>query len=495
MGGGDDDENDDERDPFGIPSGFARLASPEWRRTAVPDPDEGDIHNVQYGGAGEARGPGAQGGPGRMRISSTTTYFGGRGANGQYSTQHQTRVMNAGDVFPQLLGNLLGYTHPQGPQGQQQQSSTPRSPLQEGPFRMGGSPRMQSSIRITTGGIGPGGRFTHTHDVATDDIMGIFGSLMQGIGGAHGGFGNTPAANDGQASAAHPLNLFAQILNPANARSGDAVFTNEALDRVISQLMEQHSGSSAPGPASESAISALPKIQISKEHLGENGVAECSICMDSVEIGTQVTELPCKHWFHEDCVAVWLREHDTCPQCRRGITPKEGDADRPRATGQAPRFWQMSEGDFRPDGSGRTPSQPASPLGNPGSPQHQEQRRESAAPRPDASHRHASGGPGRRDDAPERQSSSTAAGAWSSLMERIRGSSSSSAAGAREHHHQPRRRSSGSGNGRANNNGSNSSAENRSDSHYSPSSSQSQWQRRHHHFHKRQFPDGGSGLD
>jgi E3 ubiquitin-protein ligase RNF115/126 len=54
--------------------------------------------------------------------------------------------------------------------------------------------------------------------------------------------------------------------------------------------------------------------------LGDEHKAECSICMDEVNIGEQVTELPCKHWFHHQCVSAWLLEHDTCPHCRKGIT-------------------------------------------------------------------------------------------------------------------------------------------------------------------------------
>src|SRR4051794_21961977 len=48
--------------------------------------------------------------------------------------------------------------------------------------------------------------------------------------------------------------ILASLLNPGVA--GDAVYTQEALDRVISQLMEQHTGGNAPGPAPEGAIAA-----------------------------------------------------------------------------------------------------------------------------------------------------------------------------------------------------------------------------------------------
>ena len=237
----------------------------------------------------------------------------------------------------------------------------------------------------TTHGGGPGGGLGGGPPGQLEDLQGIlhgFLGAMNGpnvfIRGTVNGreFSNqTPDGQtlDGGAPRAgappNPFALLAQMLNPANARSGDAVFTQEALDRVISNLMEQHSTSTAPGPASDAAISALPKVKIAKEHMGENGKAECSICMDGLNIGDEVTELPCKHWFHGDCVTAWLREHDTCPQCRRGITPKDGDVNTPRSTGQAPRFWQISEDDVRsPMGNGESNgSSSASRRDTPGS--------------------------------------------------------------------------------------------------------------------------------
>ncbi|MCJ1368121.1 hypothetical protein MMC16_007260 [Acarospora aff. strigata] len=160
-----------------------------------------------------------------------------------------------------------------------------------------------------------------------------------------------------------PFAILARMLNPANAASGDAVYSQEALDRVISQLMEQHAGGNAPGPATAAAIQALPKRKVDGSMMGENGLAECSICMDNVEVGAEVTFLPCNHWFHDDCVGAWLREHDTCPHCRQGIMPKEGQGDTARSPGQEPRNSRMPLSQGR-EGSMHNPFLvPESPMG------------------------------------------------------------------------------------------------------------------------------------
>lgn len=106
---------------------------------------------------------------------------------------------------------------------------------------------------------------------------------------------------------------------------GDFVTSQEGLDRIISQLMEQTATSNAPGPASQNDIDSLPRKKVTEDMLGPEHTAECSICMDEVNLGEEVTVLPCKHWFHHTCVSAWLNEHDTCPHCRKGITKGQGE--------------------------------------------------------------------------------------------------------------------------------------------------------------------------
>ncbi|KAK0742235.1 hypothetical protein B0T21DRAFT_283611 [Apiosordaria backusii] len=119
--------------------------------------------------------------------------------------------------------------------------------------------------------------------------------------------------------------LLATILNPAAAVHGDAVFTQEALDRIITQLMETSPQTNAAPPASESAIESLEKKKVDAELLGPEGKAECTICIDEFKLGDEVTVLPCSHWYHGECVVLWLKEHNTCPICRKPIENQENN--------------------------------------------------------------------------------------------------------------------------------------------------------------------------
>ncbi|KAL8896597.1 MAG: hypothetical protein Q9192_002997 [Flavoplaca navasiana] len=184
---------------------------------------------------------------------------------------------------------------------------------------------------------GYGGRSTHTStrriwpspssptNHENNHLQDLMQALFQGLDNTAGPNGTEagPRAGPGGFPGLHQL--FASVLNPANAAQGDVVYSQEALDRIISQFMEQHNGSSAPGPASAAAISALPTKKVDKEMLGTDGKAECSVCMDNVELGEDVTLLPCQHWFHGE----------------QGIMPKDppsnGEATIPRAPGQEPR--------------------------------------------------------------------------------------------------------------------------------------------------------------
>lgn len=190
----------------------------------------------------------------------------------------------------------------------------------------------------------------------TDRLSSIFSLLFPG------------STSRNPRSPGSPLEMISILLNPANARSGDMVWSQEAFDRVMSQLMEQNQQNGAP-PASEDRINSLPRKTIDKSMLGNDDKAECSICMESVEVGTEVAILPCKHWFHFECIKSWLSEHDTCPHCRKPITPDDEQTNR----------------SARPSGrrdSSRRSSSVASPLTQMRNSNPTEASRESSRPNP-----------------------------------------------------------------------------------------------------------------
>ena len=43
---------------------------------------------------------------------------------------------------------------------------------------------------------------------------------------------------------------------------------------------------------------------------------ECSICLETNELGTGVCRMPCGHLFHPQCLHGWIKDHCTCPTCR-----------------------------------------------------------------------------------------------------------------------------------------------------------------------------------
>jgi E3 ubiquitin-protein ligase RNF115/126 len=117
----------------------------------------------------------------------------------------------------------------------------------------------------------------------------------------------------------HPVaRLLHEMLGivPMNLANHDNMYADERWDDIITSLMGQdQTGGGAP-PARQADIDALPQIELNESMLDEKGNAECVICKEDVVVTVLVTKLPCGHWFHKECIEVWLKEHDSCPVCR-----------------------------------------------------------------------------------------------------------------------------------------------------------------------------------
>ncbi|XP_059434711.1 E3 ubiquitin-protein ligase RZF1 [Corylus avellana] len=93
----------------------------------------------------------------------------------------------------------------------------------------------------------------------------------------------------------------------------DAVVDN-MLNDFIEGMAPQNDRRIGPAPAPAPVIEALPRVKLTQMHLGNDPC--CAVCKEEFEVGGEVREMPCMHFYHSDCIVPWLRIHNTCPVCR-----------------------------------------------------------------------------------------------------------------------------------------------------------------------------------
>jgi hypothetical protein len=75
-----------------------------------------------------------------------------------------------------------------------------------------------------------------------------------------------------------------------------------------------------PGLALDT-VEQLPKKKVTAETFATDPEILCTICHSSFAVGSEVYDIPCKHHFHLNCLAFWLRTSGTCPLCRGLVIP------------------------------------------------------------------------------------------------------------------------------------------------------------------------------
>ena len=77
-------------------------------------------------------------------------------------------------------------------------------------------------------------------------------------------------------------------------------------------------------PTDQNVVRELPVVKIEEKHCkrtddGKLEMPTCSVCICDFELGSQGMFLPCGHTFHPDCIKPWLKDHNTCPVCRKEL--------------------------------------------------------------------------------------------------------------------------------------------------------------------------------
>ena len=61
------------------------------------------------------------------------------------------------------------------------------------------------------------------------------------------------------------------------------------------------------------------KIYRVKSEDSENLLSECCICLENYNKNEEIVILSCNHNYHKACILKWLKDNNSCPQCRENI--------------------------------------------------------------------------------------------------------------------------------------------------------------------------------
>jgi hypothetical protein len=102
------------------------------------------------------------------------------------------------------------------------------------------------------------------------------------------------------------LNVYVQIL------IGEYDNDHITNTNVMEFMGEDEDDEDVLVPASDASIESLEKVKL--EDGATNGM--CVICQIVFDPEMEVTKMPCRHVYHQECIMQWLRTSHMCPVCR-----------------------------------------------------------------------------------------------------------------------------------------------------------------------------------
>ena len=103
-------------------------------------------------------------------------------------------------------------------------------------------------------------------------------------------------------------------------------YENDEIENILNYILNNDNNRYGSPPASQSEIKKLNKYTLTEDKLINFGNENtCSVCKEDFFIGNKMMDLPCNHYFHEECLMPWLNQHDSCPICRFELKTDDDD--------------------------------------------------------------------------------------------------------------------------------------------------------------------------
>ncbi|KAL0078357.1 hypothetical protein J3Q64DRAFT_1765991 [Phycomyces blakesleeanus] len=114
-------------------------------------------------------------------------------------------------------------------------------------------------------------------------------------------------------------------------RVNDHLLTMDEVIRSIDEVFadgfntDDLSSYPRPVPASRKAIEQLKKRKLLSGDPDAN--IDCAICQDVFGFVLEITQMPCQHEYHDECIYQWLLINGSCPICRFPVNSEYNEID------------------------------------------------------------------------------------------------------------------------------------------------------------------------
>ena len=121
--------------------------------------------------------------------------------------------------------------------------------------------------------------------------------------------------------------------------TSDYVDSDELFYSIVNQISDQNQQPIKPTPTSSFFIHNLPILTIKTRSQHSKTDSICAICKDEFTAEDNINMLPCKHYFHVECIVPWMNLNTTCPLCRYKLPEKKYRSPRKRRRTSWLRSW------------------------------------------------------------------------------------------------------------------------------------------------------------
>lgn len=109
-------------------------------------------------------------------------------------------------------------------------------------------------------------------------------------------------------------NMFRSILQVVGCTSSTISNSSNLEEEEEEELYYPENSNSRESRVS---ITQYKLLCYNRSNIGRSHMVECCVCLCGFEANQEVSELPCKHFFHRGCLEKWFdNKHSSCPLCR-----------------------------------------------------------------------------------------------------------------------------------------------------------------------------------